>query len=164
MPYANYSNNGTIFMVDVREHVSGGGISEGEEDLRWPSYDPSHIDADIVGVYHGKESYTGFHAHQVESSQDIAEDVEYVYLVICRYTDGDTFSTTYGNWHVSDVLETREEAEELADVLSKAHYRQSPPKYSVTWRGNPYTLVGAGYFEHLESIEVKRYHVKRGAR
>lgn len=67
---------------------------------------------------------------------DWSKDYETLWFIICRYSDGDSFSSCSGNWEVIAVFDDEE----------KMH----------TWLDNNKAMCMSrhdGYFDHTESIE-----------
>jgi len=68
-----------------------------------------------------------------------------VWVVVVRYTTGDSFGTTYGEWHVESAYETIDEANEIKKKIEEGEYKS----------GLGYT-PWVGYFESLEGVHVER--------
>jgi len=75
-----------------------------------------------------------------------------VFLVVVRYTDGDTFGTSYGNWHIECVFQKRKEAKELKEKIEKEEkeYEDNGRKWSKDDVYRPWR----GYFERMEYVEI----------
>lgn len=67
-----------------------------------------------------------------------------VYVVLVRYSDGDSFSNSYGNGHIEGVYLTEDEAQEVVESIRKE-------KYKGKQGYNPWD----GHFNGLESVN---YH------
>jgi len=89
-----------------------------------------------------------------------AEPGDMVYVVILRYSDGDTFGNDDGNYDVADVFKTEIEALELQN-----HFNQWKPEYTkwgssrsvpftTEFNGKEYRVPWAGYFEQYESVDI----------
>lgn len=150
------------------ESRTGGGISPGEENDAWPSYEDTYIHFTPTGLRLDRPEDVG--AHPIEPFDKKVRRGDTVHVVIARYKDGDTFQSTYGNWcvvgayldpkraaRVTDMIREDERAEREFSMASwKANYgkqkRPEPPqdKYEgyKPWRG---------YFEQFESIDVHTF-------
>ena len=70
---------------------------------------------------------------------------EHVYSVVVRYSSGDTFGNSYGNWQMIGVYKSGDEAQNMIKMISEGRYKG--PK------------LWDGYFEELEDIELNVHHV-----
>ncbi len=105
-----------------------------------------------------------------------------IYAVVADYETGDTFGRDGGNAQILDVFATQEEAEGLAAAALQKETRALPAysewrrgyDYSFTYNGKEYHRSWAGYFEHLQSLDVwevvvgggrkgSGYGIKRGS-
>lgn len=76
---------------------------------------------------------------------------DYVYLVVVRYQDGNTFGTTYGYWNVHLVTTDQKEAvDRRADILNGTLPKAPGTNYHP-WEG---------YFTHLEDVEIHAFKLK----
>ena len=121
------------------ESTTGGGICEGDEEEDWPDYNDSYVDFEPEGLYTKKS-----HAQcTLEVDFDPNNHInDFVYVVIVRYSDGDTFSQTNGNWHIEGVYLTKEEAKSVMSTINRE--KKKGPEYRP-WHG---------YFASLESVEI----------
>ena len=76
-----------------------------------------------------------------------------VFVVLVRYSSGDTFGSSYGHGHIEGVYFDKDKAMEVAETIENGTYN----KKGFNKRG--YT-VWEGYFESLESAQcyVMRLH------
>jgi hypothetical protein len=102
-----------------------------------------------------------------------------IYAVVADYETGDTFGRDGGNAQILDVFSTFEEAEGLAAAALVKQSGDMPEwrrgyEYSFDYNGKTYHRSWAGYFEHLQSLDVWKvvvgggrkgpgYGVKRGS-
>lgn len=138
------------------ETSSGGEVCEGQENDSWPSYEPTYIDAHLKGVYIGDVPPGGHRWSEKSESFTIpktafeAEPRTQVYAVIARYSDGNTFGSSYGHVWVGGVYGSYERAAEKVKELEAC----DKGDYSVPW---------TGYFNSLESLGVETLHIINGA-
>lgn len=132
----------TLYVNYDEWHESGGGICSGDENSSWPSYEPSYngfslraITLENTSPYHEEFKWEG----PVPDS---------AYVVVVRYYDGDTFSSTHGKGAIEAVVATEEEANQLAVEIR--HGKHSRRGYTP-WDG---------YFAGLEDVEVHHVIVK----
>ena len=69
-----------------------------------------------------------------------------VYVVIVRYTTGDSFGITHGAWCVEGVYAEKDEANKVYKSILDNTYEGYKE-----WEG---------YFEHLESAQVETFKIK----
>ena len=150
------SKDELILWVLWSEVETGGEVCEGEEDKKWASHEPSYIDANFKGVYVGEVPPGGFRWSEKSESFTIpktafeAEVRTQVYAVIARYSDGNTFGSSYGNVYVGGVYGSYERAAEKIKELEAC----SKDDYTVPWNG---------YFNSLESLGVETLQILNGA-
>jgi len=95
---------------------------------------------------------------------DIDLDVEVgdiVYVVLLRYSTGDTFGNDDGEYAVADAFTDKELANELeewyrrwtsSDYLMSRNGKSVP--FTGEFKGKEYRIPWAGYFEHFENVEI----------
>jgi hypothetical protein len=120
-----------------------GGYPLSEE--RWSDREPEHIDFDVRRLYLDRDNARTWQIETLEVDFDVSLG-DAVYLVIVRYTDGDTFGYRSGNWHIEGVYKTIEEADEVRSAINKETYTHEQSNHG--W------LPWVGYFEHLENVDV----------
>ena len=81
-----------------------------------------------------------------------------VFVVLCKYSTGDTFGNDGGRIIVMDVLTDSDKADRLVEQLSAVNVRDY--SYSATIEGKNYYLPWSGYFEYLEDLFVERAIVR----
>lgn len=62
------------------------------------------------------------------------------FMIVVRYTTGDTFGRTCGYWHIEGVYTSRDFAEAIKRTIENGTYNGYNP-----W---------VGYFERLENVEI----------
>ncbi len=89
-----------------------------------------------------------------------------VFVVLCRYSTGDTFGNDGGRVNVMGVFATSDYAESVRSQLEapesegKPYSSSKTYSYSKTIDGVEYYIPWSGYFEHLESLFVERAIVR----
>lgn len=69
-----------------------------------------------------------------------------VYVVYVRYSTGDSFGHTNGEWSIIDILDSMEHANKLKESIDSGEYERN--------NGHaPWT----GYFESLESSNIEKF-------
>jgi hypothetical protein len=117
--------------------------SEGGEPLtddRWSDRSDTHVTLEVKHLYKSEPKHLFF-----KDSLDVEPKVleaQFVYLVVVRYKTGDTFGSSYGNFHFYSVRATQEEA--LEDKVAIESPRGEKDHYRP-WDG---------YFERLEDVEI----------
>lgn len=118
-----------------------GGASIGDGELRSPMMTQLTVDAV------SKTPPSSFWNHSIAVEPKVLE-AKFVYLVIVRYQDGNTFGTSHGNFLFYSVRATPEEA--LADQEVICTPAQNSKEYRE-WEG---------YFEKLEGVEIRLFQLK----
>lgn len=125
--------------MTYREYRSGGEALDPDD--RWTSYSDEYIDFTPTGIFAGREN-AGVFAHGLASDEVKGEfergDIGY--LLIVRYSTGDTFSHTNGYWTIIGFYKDAKEAVEIKDKINDGSYEGYKP-----W---------VGYFESLEDVEL----------
>jgi len=105
-------------------------------DERWSSREDEHTE---VSWKLAHREHPGGFPETVEVDFDLS-DLEVVFWVVVRYTTGDTFGTSYGNWEKIGCYKSLKEAREVKQSIEDGSY-----KGYKCWDG---------YFEALEDIEI----------
>lgn len=118
-------------------YSEGGEISPGNEGKKHPEYEDTYVyftPQKLVTEYPDIMS--------VETIDTYFNPMvgDKVYLVIVRYSTGDTFGTTFGEWKIIGIFKTETESELVRFDIENGTYKGSKP-----WQG---------YFERLESVDV----------
>jgi len=125
-------------LYDERCHVIEEGEPESEGKYRWQGVDGKDFDISSVHVYPQKRGWPS----QIDVDFDPEEHVgENIYIVVVRYSTGDTFGQTEGEWHLEGAYLDAKEAKEIADSIEDDTYKGD----SYHWKG---------YFERLEGASV----------
>lgn len=106
------------------------------------------------------ESMRGYYGSETFDVEP--DDHGFVYVVIARYSTGDTFGNDDGHARVMDVFNEIEKAEKLTEVLEGTVDQPSGnvSAFSATFEEREYYLPWVGYFERLERIEVQAVRVR----
>lgn len=129
--------------VGVKEtHISGGEPDEPGE--QWTSHSTEYRGFNVTGVFLESPQRAWDH-RQILSDIELKAGDE-AYVVVVRYSTGDTFSHSTGNGKVLGVHPNKLKAQEEVDLI---HSGKHPEHY--TWDG---------YFERLEDVEVYRKMVQ----
>ena len=143
--------------IDFTSHSEGG---EPESDEQYSSRSPEYISLTVNGVC----------MNPIESfGEDVAtlftpRKGMQVFLVTVRYTTGDTFGYTSGNYKFVACYDNAEDAYALAKEIEDNSKDNGGYKYSFKPK-TPYTedelYCGSwtGYFEHLECVDVEGFTV-----
>lgn len=130
------------------EYTSNSTGGERLTDDRWSVRSDEHITLEVETLY-ASEPENLFFKDSIEVDPSVLE-LEEVYLVVARYTTGDTFGTSYGKFHFYSVRGTIEEARR-----DEAEIRA--PLRAVDDRYRPWD----GYFERLEDVEIHQMPLRR---
>ena len=131
--------------------VSGGEMCEGDEGSDWPSYEPRHETNEVRAIYRMGEGDQLYASVADEEDEDIKVG-ERVFLVVVTYSDGDTFSSTYGYLTFPGIYRDRAKAMSVASRIKDDKYN-NPIGYCV-WKG---------YFNSLEGVEIHEMTVQAGS-
>lgn len=122
------------------EYTSGSEGGECLSDERWSNRSDEHITLDVKRVYKTEPEHL-FFKDSIEVDPKVLES-QFVYLVVVRYKTGDTFGSSYGNFHFYSVRATKEEAEQdRMDINAPRGVKDSYRPWE-------------GYFERLEEVEI----------
>jgi hypothetical protein len=85
------------------------------------------------------------------------KEVNKVWIVVARYTDGGTFGCTHGYWKVKAVCKTDDEAYAIKKQIENGTF----PKPKYAWRGKDHEGMHEweGYFAALDDVEVHRMEI-----
>jgi len=122
------------------ESSHGGEICAGQEEDAWPSYEDQYHEFTPKGLRLEAPAWS----ETIEVDFD-PKKLDHLYVVIVRYSSGDTFGTTLGNWHIIGAYKSFKKAEKIRISIDKNKYKGYKP-----WEG---------YFESLEGVTVERLDV-----
>lgn len=113
-----------------------------------------------VKVYAGEQDSSGWASWGYPEVDPDVEMGDKVYVVILRYSTGDTFGHDDGEHAVADVFKYKEDALDLKSWFEGWNIPYSigkPPKvvpFEDEFAGKTYRIPWAGYFEVFEGVEV----------
>lgn len=120
--------------VTVTQTSEGGEICEGEEDSKWPSYEPKQLHTCFHAAYRSEPSAR----HEEIEVSNAVGNCSSVWLAVVYYTTGNTFSSTEGNPFILGLFPTAALAEEaILKATTSTEY--------MPWDG---------YFSSFERSEV----------
>ena len=131
------SENPRLYIIYKQAEQSGRAIDPSN---RWSSREDGYRQLTVKSI-HKTEPANCFFFDSIEVDEAVLNS-KTVFLVIVRYSDGDTFGTTHGYHYFYSVRTTGEEVEEDKLEISKP----SKPGVYRPWDG---------YFSSLEDIEVE---------
>lgn len=120
------------------EERSWGGDALSDEP--YSSREDKHIEFTVTGL--SPSSTGGLYQETIE-----VEEVKFpLYVIVVRYSTGDSFGNTNGAWHVEGAYTDADKVQEIVDAINNDTYK-SKCGYEV-WKG---------YFERLENVEVHEF-------
>lgn len=122
--------------VTYEESRSGG---EPDSDEKWCSYSDVHVDYRITGAFKNKTSSSWYQESFYLENLNLVD----VYIVLVRYSSGDTFGRSFGNGHIVGVYGTQDEAQLIVDQIEANTY--TGQNGYVPWKG---------YFERFEYVDL----------
>ena len=159
--------------IDYTTSRTGGSVQSGESsDDPYASRRDEYIEFDIMGVYRSLPKKLFFHHREEVSPEAVKADK--VWVVLVRYTTGNTFGTTRGAWHIYSIRSDSRRAEgdkrmiEFDDKLDNMtegwNYRNLSPFVQQLIAKKKHLIEGyvpwRGYFERLEGVQVLEFDVK----
>lgn len=132
-----------MYVTYVESHREGGEICEGQEDQAYPSYEDEYCQIDVTGVRKDKPK-TGEYT-TADNHTDQIDIGKLAYVVVVKYTTGNTFGCSHGHLTIPEIHDSRGKAQEIADQIENRKYKGYSP-----W---------CGYFEDLESVDVESFIV-----
>lgn len=126
------------------DYVTGGEICPGMENDEWPSFEPQNHDFRLKSAHHRQNSSEkDLPWERSKFELDFNPKDKYLYIVLVRYGDGDTFSSSNGLGHIEAVCEYQGQAHKIAEQIKNKSYK-SPNGY----------IVWDSYFGGLEDVSV----------
>lgn len=132
--------------ITYTSYASGGEICEGQEDDEWPCYEDAEIEFSITSCYMSDENIDWYETINIDFNPKPNQNV---FIVTVRYSTGDTFSRTNGQWEIITATQTEQEARQLQEQIENDEYES---EYGY--------LPWEGYFEYLQRIEITPISVK----
>lgn len=126
----------TLYLT-YSSRAEGGQVMEGQENDAWPCYEDEDIEFDLHGCYLDKPNEWSREEHGVDFP---VRKGDTVYIVVVRYGTGCTFGCSNGNWKITDIVDTRQEAKKIEETIYDGTHEKS--------------YVWTGYFDNLENVEI----------
>ena len=128
-----------VFMTySQSEH--GGEICAGQENDPWPSHEDNYFEFDPETLSTKAGSWVETIEVDFVPEDYVGKDV---YVVVVRYSSGDTFGNSNGHWHVEGAYTDKDKAFEVEAQINNEKYEGYKP-----W---------VGYFEGLEHVEIHEF-------
>jgi len=124
--------------LTYEEGRSGGEVRAGYEDADWPNYENKYIDFSLIGAWRTSADKSWVETVTVDFDPVKSDKV---YVVVVRYSTGNTFGKTCGDWHIEGAYSNLEIAEKIAKTIIDDTYKGYKP-----W---------SGFFESLEDVSVE---------
>lgn len=131
--------------LSYEQSERGGQICKGQEGQSYPDREPTYVEFTPLGVYTKRGDWNETLKIDFLEEGAVVEGTP-VYLVIVRYTTGDTFGYTTGQWNIPLTTLDQDKADRICESIKDNSY----PGYKP-WDG---------YFERLESCEIWCTNVK----
>lgn len=128
--------------------------SSGGEDLdpeaKWSDRADTIIDYKLIGSSLIKPDSWYFQEFEL----DCIEKPVDVFVVLVRYSDGDTFGQSFGNGHIDGVYLTKEEAQTAVKAIEEDELIKTDPYIPRSFRNGPYKhKPWKSYFANFESVQ-----------
>lgn len=140
----------TIYASYV-EHKSGGQVCDGDENEKWPNYEPVETDFELKQVSLHKSQ--NWYYESIDTDFDVTSG-DTVYILVARYSSGDTFGRTNGLFSFIGAYQTKEELNKVVSDLYEENKIYSD-RSNKNRKKLPYR-PWHGYFEYLEGFETYR--------
>lgn len=137
-----------MLYLSYNETRSGGEVCTGDENKAWPCYEDTFIEWTPINIYKNMEDCRK-EGHYTEKVSVPFEAIinQQIWLVVVRYTDGDTFGFIRGMWHIVGVYADEESAtKEANSILDGSYSNEYKP-----WEG---------YFASFEGVNIYPMQVK----
>lgn len=126
-----------------------------DPECSWPSYEPAYIDVSFDG--YKSEHVNDFSGRWLDSF-DVTDEVFALaktgvdlHLVVARYSDGDTFSSTNGYWKILHITADSDEAYRIEKILDDSNGNTIPSECNMV----TYNYWSHNYFGGWERAEVR---------
>ena len=129
----------TRVYVEYDEHRTGGKIENPSE--QFSRREDTNITVRFIRLHKSQPAHRFFN-HSIELSNPKMIDLDKLFVAVVRYSDGDTFGRTNGNWYIAGVAPTYKIASEMLKLEMTPSGKSEGIK---RWEG---------YFSRLEGTEV----------
>lgn len=129
----------TILYMRYTEYREGG---DRDSDEPYTVAEPEYVDFHPVSLSLAKDN--DYYVEHIKCDETVnLGDV--VFLVVARYSDGDSFSTVHGKWYIAEVTKNANKAMQMKKFIedNKDEYCEQGCYYP--WYG---------YFSSLESVDI----------
>lgn len=137
--------------LTFEENRVGGEICSGQEDESYPSYE------DVFIIWTPLELTTNKPSGRDVETITVDNILNEHYLVVVRYSTGNTFGRTNGAWSIEELSPSLERANQIKQYIEATDLKynnrhikrklQSPDEYRPS-------MIWSGYFEQLESVDI----------
>ena len=127
--------------ITYDEHCTGGDVVEGQEDEPYADREDEYIDWTLLKASLLEPSSVYREPVEVKSAK-IVSPGDSMYILVVRYSSGDTFGHSCGHGYAEGAYENKDTAELIAAMIEANTY---PSKGYLPWQG---------YFESLEGVEI----------
>lgn len=145
---SHYRESEYKIYLGYSEHAFGGGVCEGQKGDSYPDREDTHIDFTPDGLWSTKGESQETIGVGFDPSNHVDKEV---YMVLVRYSDGDTFGQTIGNWYIEGVYLDDKVARRISRQIDSDKYGKSDA--CLPWQG---------YFARLESVQVWGTKIRDG--
>jgi hypothetical protein len=148
--------------MSYKEWRSGGGVCAGQDNNEWPMHEPENIEFTPTFL----STTAGNLVQTIETDFDPNQLVgSNIWIVIVRYSTGNTFGSSSGHWKVESAHTDEQTALDIAKLI-ETDYKKYPecefgregktPKPDQYFSPHGYECW-KGYFESLEGVEIHRF-------
>lgn len=123
-------------LLYYEEHHNGGEICKGQEGMPWPDREDEIIEVEFLALLRHDSKDFSHSVETIYADFDITK-AQGAYLVVVRFSDGDTFGRTLGYHSVDGVYETKEKAQVSVKEIEDTRYKE--------WKS---------FFGRFESVEI----------
>jgi len=130
------------------EDREGGEICEGEENLSYPCHEDEDTTFDPTGLYLNAPAWSETVEVDFDPSSYLGQEI---YVIVVRYSTGDTFGRRNGAWTVIGAYVNEEQVVKIEKSIEDGSYNKG---HYVPWKG---------YFESFERIERHVFTLRTSA-
>lgn len=142
-----------LYISYIETHSGGEAIS----DEAWSSRNDLIIDTTITRVSLSKPDTHYYHTIDLIENEFHPGDA--VHLLTVRYSDGDTFGSSYGHLHVEDAYRSFVEAATEMKLLEQDNKDRQNGNWDKNNTKKYKSAVWKGYFNHLDRVDVESFTV-----
>lgn len=168
----------TTLHLTYEQYSSGGNICAGDEDSEWPNYETECIDWSPKQLLLDKGN--NWSVEEIEVDDVKAGDS--LFIIVLRYSTGNTFGRTEGCWSIVQTVKTQNDASNIEKNIDKLmELYRSQESYHLTQKNKEekksaerdfntfrdklakelnYYFPCFGYFECFERLEIHEMTVE----